>query len=646
MKAEYEKLQKGEISSQNLNTDLDEFNPKIGTPNQAQIIPYDLIEKDSIHIGSYYFGYDFFTQRDTIKFWENLPPPTNYLLGPGDELVVSLWGEAQLRKTYIISRDGTIYDERVGLLSMMGKTIDDSEDFLLNQFGRVFATLKGPKPSTYIDISLGKLRSINVNFVGEVIYPGIYPVHPFSSVITGLIQAGGVDTTGSLRNIQIKRNGKEYALLDLYDYLIKGNLSKNIQLRDQDIVVVPIRQSTITIDSAVVRPGIYEAIPGETVKQIISYSGGFKPNASGTIGLKRIIPFDKRSVTQSSIENYYVDYTNSELLPIQNGDVITAETIFTTLNQVEIIGQVKKPGVYFYYSGMRIKDLIELAGGFNDTSFWKSVYQERGELVRRNPKTRYESVIDINLKNIINGDTAHNVLLQNLDRFVVHANLNFFETENVQILGEVNIPGSYPLISDNETLNSVLNRAGNLTSKALKNGISIYRDKKYIESNKIKEPKIINQDGLTNNIYENNIYENNITSEKVRVAWQNQSITLMPGDSVIVKEITGTVNISGEVYNPGLIEFQEGKSLKYYIDLAGGTTIDGNKNDVIVIYANGLVKPKKLFNSPRIHDGSTIIVNKKAIKEPFDITTFASSMLSIISTTVTILVLSKQLNAG
>jgi len=221
--------------------------PSSDVPREAQIIPYSE-DIDSTDVKQMYFGYNFFVKRDTIKFWENLPTPQNYLLGPGDELTVSLWGQTQLRQNYTISREGKIYDEKVGLLNLTGKTIEEAEKYFLNQFGRVYSTLKTSNPSTYMDVSMGKLKSINVNFVGEINYPGVYPVHPFSTVITGLIQIGGIDTTGSLRNIQIKRNNKVVAEVDLYDYLLKGNFPKDIQLRNQDIVVVPSRSSTIKIE--------------------------------------------------------------------------------------------------------------------------------------------------------------------------------------------------------------------------------------------------------------------------------------------------------------------------------------------------------------------------------------------------------------
>jgi len=607
LKAEYEKSQKGQKQLQ-LPTGVDVgVDPTTGLPRQAQIVPYQPIEiaEDLPEMGLKHFGYDFFTRRDTVAFWENLPTPVNYLLGHGDELVISLWGETQLRETYTISRDGTIYDEKVGLLNLTGKSINVARQYLKDQYGRIYATLKGKKSTTFMDVSLGELRSINVNFVGQVNYPGVYPIHPFSTVITGLIQAGGVDITGSLRKIKIKRDGSTESTVDLYNYFINGEVSSNIQLRDQDIVVIPPRSSVVEIDSAVVNPGIYESTPGETIYDMIQFAGGQKHNASETVGIHKIKPKAERK-NGLIYEAHYVTFESTKLIPANNIDHIDVRHLFRESQQVEIIGQVKVPGSYHYYNGMTFKDLIVLGGGFDDSTFWKSVYQNQAEIIRRNPQTRYDEVINVNLLEIVNGDGKADIFLQNLDRIVIHANLNYFEKENVQILGEVRIPGDYPILQNGESLQSLVNRAGGFTDKSFEDGIEIYRG-------------------------------------SLRVAWKNMDLPLMAGDSIVVREKPGTVFVTGEVYNPGLIEFNSGKSLKNYIDLAGGPTKDGDKNDVIVIYANGEVKPKKRFSSPKVKDGSTVIVNVKESTEPFDPTKFANTTLSLLSSLVTIIVLSKQL---
>ena len=650
MKDEYEKRNRGRTIDSG-SSDFQDIDNIRGAPRNAYVFPYSGKEvKDTVDLTEEHFGYNFFTRRDTIAFWENLPATSNYLLGPGDELIISLWGETQLRKTYIISRQGKIYDDKVGLLSLSGKSLEEAKRYLADQFGRVYATLKGSSPSTFIDVSIGELRSINVNFVGEIKYPGVYPVHPFSTVITGLIQAGGVDTTGSLRNILIRRDNQDYARIDLYNYLLNGDLPENIQLRDQDVVVVPARKVTVKIDSAIFRPGKYELKPNETIAELIDYAGGLTSMASSDISLRRILPIGKRNFNKEAIENYYVNFNNIQLFSVQDGDIVIVHKIFSSIKTVEIIGQVKKPGRYSYFSGMELLDLIKMGGGFQDTTFLKSIYLQRADLVRRNPETRYETLLEIDLNNVVNGGGQAKIKLQNLDRFVVHGNRNFYERENVQITGEVNIPGAYPLITDNETLESIIERSGGLTSKALQNGIAIYRHTKYFEDidvNNFVNPLILSQTREELIINENNLSDKkDDKKDRVRVAWGNMQIALMPGDSIIVKEATNVVNVVGEVYNPGLIEFRGGKSIRYYINSAGGLNQQGNKKGIVIVYANGVVSPKKWYVSPKVKDGSTIIINRKELDGPFDLTQFATNWTSIISSIITTIILSKQISGS
>ena len=599
-------------------------------PREVELNIYEQIELvDSTNLELRFFGYEFFTRRDSIAFWENLPTPSNYLIGDGDEIIISLWGETQIRQSYIISREGNIYDEKVGLLSVSGLNIQEAEKFLKNQFGRVYETINGTNPKTFFNLSLGRLRSINVNFVGEVKYPGLHLIHPFSNLITGLIQVGGVDTTGSLRNIQLKRNNKNIATIDLYDYLLKGNNKNNIQMRDGDVVVVPTRTKTATIKTGTIRPLIYEFKKGESVDDLIEIAGGLVPKASSKIGIERIIPFESRSQNKIAMENYYFDIGNSSQILLQNGDIISILQILESTSYVEIIGQVKKPGKYFFNEGMSVKDLINLSGGFNDTTFSKSVYKKSAQIVRKDPDSRFETVIKINLNDLINNKAASNLVLENLDRLIIHPNLNYYERENVIIDGQVRIPGSYTIMSDNETLDSMINRAGGLTPSAHKNGISIFRLDKYFD---------LVEDNQTQNL-------TYIKNGRIKLAWEDGDVKLMPGDSIIVKESPMTVIVSGKVYNPGLVEFVSGRNLNNYIDLAGGVTTDGDKRNIIIVYSNGVVKPKKWYNSPKIDDGSQIIVNPKPEQEPFNITQFATNWTSIISSMITAVILSRQLGS-
>ncbi len=651
MKAEYEKMKKEQsnilLPGDNQNQ-LELTSPSLGAPNRAIIGLYENQDflNDSLDQSLKHFGYNFFIKRDSVAFWENLPTPKNYLLGPGDELILSLWGETQLRQTYIIDRQGNIYDEKVGLLSMIGKTIEEGEKFIKLKFGKFYSTLQGQNPTTYIDLSLGKLRSINVNFVGEVSFPGVYPVHPFSTLITGLIQAGGIDTTGSLRKIIIRRDqGKKKINFDLYEYILKGNVNIDFQLRDQDIVLVPPRLSTIKIDSAVNRPGIYEFIEGETIKEMIDYAGGLRPEASSSIGLERITPINKRKKFQSLYENYYINY-NSNIVA-QNGDYVTARYINISPSKVEVIGMQDKAYSFNFFEGMTLYNLFDISGLLEEkNNLLKSIYFDNAEIARRDASARYEKINLISLyKFIDNPQEAKNYKLQNLDRLIIHINTNYIQKDPIEISGEIKVPGIYTLSKDEESLLSLLERAGGLSDKALPDGISIYRLKKYYNQLNIEEEfsnSYYNFEENTNT--ENKIFEGD--DNRTRVAWKNNKIILMPGDSVVVKEKTNTINILGEVYNPGLLEFEKNKSLRYYINSAGGITDRGSYDKIIVIYANGVVSPKRWYNSPSIRDGSTIIINRKEEREPFNLTQFATNWSSILSSLITAVILSQQIGSN
>ena len=302
-------------------------------------------------------------------------------------------------------------------------------------------------------------------------------------------------------------------------------------------------------------------------------------------------------------------------------------------NDVEIIGQVKSPGKYYFYDDMTLRDLLSMSIGFEDTTYWKSIFLGKAEIIRLDPKSSTSNVINVNLNDIINSEKDYN--LQSKDKVVIHSNINFFDKKYIKIIGEVNIPGSYPLIKQKETLLSVIQRAGNFTPKALENGITIFRDKKYFQIN----------ENNANYEQNNNLIEQE-NSNKLRVAWSNFSLSLMPGDSIIVKEKPGAIYVLGNVYNPGLIEYRENKKLNYYLGASGGIKENTDKNGIIILKPNGVVVPRKWYSRPTIEDGSTIVVNSKEFSEPINTTQLATSWISIISSMITTILLAQQLQSS
>ena len=553
-----------------------------------------------------HFGYDFFTLRDSIPIWDNLPMPPSYRLGPGDEIIISLWGETQLRSSYTIGRDGMIYIERVGKISLADKSINQAKTYLEKQFQKVYETLKGSRPSTFMDVSLGQLKSINVTFVGEVNLPGIHPVHPFSTVLTSLIQAGGVDTTGSLRNIQIIRGDDDPEEVDLYAFLLSGETGKaNMRLQDNDVIFIPPRSSSIEIDGAIKRPGIYESLPNESVADLVDYAGGLKAKAQHKLAIFRFEPALETSDSQNSANVLYTHRDKAGEIPIHAVRRIRAYSDPDYTKSIYIYGQVKNPGEYGFEKGMDVLSLIKLAGGMFDDTYYQTIYAKRAEIIRRNPESNFPKVIPINLAELKQGNKTQNIELHNWDIMLVRKNQNFTVSKQVQITGEVKIPGVYSLRRPQESLADLLGRAGGYTAKAFVDGVKLYRD-------------------------------------SIQVAIDNFNLSLMDGDSVSVPEHPGVVHVIGEVYNPGYVQYDRGRGLNNYIEAAGGFTLEARKKYITIIYPNGDVKVKNSFIPPRVIEGSLIIVQKSEEKLPFDGTAFLKETASIAASMATIFFIIKS----
>lgn len=567
-------------------------------------VEYDLlipkIPVDTVSQQVKYFGYEFFSRRDTILFWPNISTPENYILGPGDNIEISLWGRAQVNESYVINRDGNIYDKSIGIIHLSSKTLKEARMFLKNRFAQKISSLIGKNPTSFINVTLGELKSINVHFIGNVKLPGVHLVHPMSTITTGLIQAGGIDTTGSLRKIQIHRNGELHREIDFYGYLLDGDISENILLQNDDIVNVPTRISTITIEGEVYRGGKFEALENEELADIVQYAGGLKPNAASEMILQRIIPMDRRSVYLEPVE--YKTITTDQLNTVvnQDGDVLTINSIPEIINEVYISGQVKNPGSYVLTDLMTVKDILIRAGGIEDENYLKSVYLDQIQIIRVDENNEYNTTLELNLKDLLATDKFDKYLLQKDDHIVVHKNIYYQKDNNIQITGEVAVPGTYPITKTDESLREIINRAGGFTDKAFTQGLRINRGDK-------------------------------------RLVWKTLSVALVKGDSIFVPEKPGVVEVQGEVYNPGLISFKKGRSVMSYVNSAGGLTENTNRFNISLVYPNGNVKPVKLIPL-RVTEGCIIIANRKPEKEPFDLGNFLTESLSIMSSVALIYV--------
>jgi protein involved in polysaccharide export with SLBB domain len=546
-----------------------------------------------------HFGYNLFTNRDTISFFENIPLPSNYILGSGDELIVSLWGQVEKEETSIINRDGNIFFEDIGIIELGGLTLDESKIKLKNAFSKTYSTIKNKNPSTFLDISLGELKGLNVHILGFVNSPGVYALHPFSDPFTALFYAGGVDTSGTLRNIEIYRDGKKVVSVDLYNIIFGGSLNKQIRLLDQDIIFVPPRKSKVIINGAVQIPGYFELIESERADDLVNYSGGLTSKASNLITLKRVNSPYKRKNDDLAIDFFLIPIDSLNNFKLQNGDSLGIPLISNYFPTITINGWVKRPGQYPFIKGIDILKLIEMGGGLNDKS-WFLPSQKRLITLKKYNNTK---IITFDYDEIING--GQKIILNPFDEVQVLKNKFNNFNNYVSIKGEIKSEGIYSI--SNRTLKDIINDAGGFTSNAFIDGIELYRD-------------------------------------TLRVGINSLSMIPINGDSLFVPLRPGSVTILGSVNNPGPIAFEKSLSINDFIALAGGYTIYANKKDVFIIYPNGIAKQKTRLSSPKVLEGSTIMVSaSQLVTQQTDYLEVSQQIASIISSLATVaLIISSQ----
>ena len=547
-----------------------------------------------------YFGYNLFTKRDTIPFWQNLPIPINYQLGPGDEIIISLWGESNGYEQKTINRDGEVYIEKIGILNLGGKSLLEAKKYITNKYAKIYSTLLSENQKSFIDVTLGELKSLNVHFVGYVNIPGVHMIHPFSNVITGLTQAGGVDINGSLRNVQIIRNGEIFGTKDMYTYLSTGKALTDIRLLDQDIVLLPARKSTIAITGRVKSPGYYESNGNMNLSDLIKLSGGIDFLSSDYIFLFR----------KKIGESYIIKNENLSDLTLIDGDSIHLSTKPNIKKYIQVSGHVRNPGKYPFNKNISLKNLYNATMTQTDSYFDENIDFEKISIFRKDNTSSATQEFIVGLNNGIE--------LKNGDH-IIFKKLRSFDKKTVVISGEINRPGRY-LISPSTSLADMIKTAGGFTVNALDEGVEIFRD-------------------------------------SLKIGWNNDSFYLQNSDSLHVMEKSGLVEIKGEVNVPGYLNYKKGLTIKDYIDKAGGFNSFAETRDVYIIYPNGMAEQNSRLFSPKVKEGSIIVINQRTItgiskrSGAFEILSAITSQAGNIATTLLTLMLlvnqvSTSSNAG
>ncbi|MEE0234724.1 MAG: SLBB domain-containing protein, partial [Bacteroidales bacterium] len=399
------------------------------------------------------FGHNIFSNRKlTFAPSLNIPTPENYRLGAGDEIIIDVWGsnEATIRQT--ISPDGFINIPNLGVLSLNGMTVKEAEKYLRRKLSQIYP-VDGEEAASDFKLTLGSIRTIQVNVTGEVEVPGTYSISSLSNVYNALYLAGGINELGSLRKVQLVRNGKQKAEVDLYDFILNGVLPDGIILQDGDVINVPLYGSLVNIEGSVKRPMYYEMKEGETVQDILDYSGGFAGDAYRS---------NVNIVRQNGIEYqvYTVDSPLFSAFILKDGDAVTVGALIDRYeNRLEVKGAVYRPGIYQLGDGIRtVSELIAKADGLKGDAFTARalIHREREDLTLE--------VISVDVKAILAGQ-APDVLLQRNDILYIPSIYDLNDVGTITIEGEVASPGTF-VFEDNMTIEDLIMQAGGLLESA------------------------------------------------------------------------------------------------------------------------------------------------------------------------------------
>lgn len=481
------------------------------------------------------FGKNIFNQKN-LSFLPNMniPTPEDYKLGPGDEIVIDIWGASQASLQQIISPEGSIVVDRLGPVYLNGMTIREANSYIQQKFSSVYSGIGNEGGSSQIKLTLGQIRTIQINILGEVAVPGTYALSSLSSVFHALYNAGGINDIGSLRSIQLYRKGKLIKTIDIYQYLLNGNASGETRLMDGDIIMVPPYISLVEIVGKIKRPMFYEMTVTETLSDLIKYSGGFTGDAyKDKIDITRKTgKYDKAyTVSSKDFENFILDDKDS---------IFVSAGLNQFDNRVEIKGAVFRPGYYEVGEQIKtIKNLIEKAGGIKENAFLNRAIltRERADLTRE--------TVPINLKNLLDGRTA-DINLKKNDMLLIASDSVLVELGSFTIYGDVQTPGEYDY-AEGTSIEDLIIKAGGLLNSASLAKVDVSR--------RIVDPLSIESPNVIADIYTFSIKDGLVVDGP-------PDFVLSPYDQVYVRRSPGyieqrNIEIAGEVLFPGRYALKE-----------------------------------------------------------------------------------------
>lgn len=545
IKKQYEQ-QMGRDSVNMQGTELNEARLREEIKDETTVLTDNQPTKEELVKEDQVFGRNIFNTRNlTFEPNNNMATPPNYQLGPGDEVIIDIWGASQTSIRQTITPDGTINMQELGPIYLSGMTVEEANRFLKNKLGTVFSN-----ENNQIQVTLGNTRTIQINIMGEVVQPGTYALSAFSTVFHALYRAGGVNDIGSLRDVQLVRNGKKIASVDVYDFIMQGKVKDDIRLQEGDVIIVPAYDMLVKMSGNVKRPMKFEMKKDETLAALIKYAGGFNADAYSK---------SVRMVRQNGMEYEVktVDEMDYSVCQLRDGDVVTVGAILNRFtNKVEIKGAVYRPDIYALDGKVNtVRALIEKAQGLMDDAFTNRAVLQR----QRDDLT--SEILSVDVKALMNG-TIPDIPLRKNDVLYIPSIHDLQDLGSVTIYGEVTKPDEYPY-ADNMTLEDLIIQAGGLKEAASTVRVDVSR--------RIKDTKSVNSTDSIGQMFSFALKDGFVIDGQ-------PGFVLQPYDQVFVRRSPGyqtqqNVTIQGEVIFGGTYTLtSKAERLSDLVKKAGGVT--------------------------------------------------------------------------
>ena len=472
-----------------------------------------------------YFGMSLFYNKSRRLTFEpnlNLATPSSYVLGAGYMLYIDIYGQSERYYEANVTPEGNLILENIGPISVAGLTIEEASKLIKSRLSRYFTDLSGSNPTTFLQVSLGNIRTIQVHLVGELRLPGTFTLSAFSTVFNALYAAGGPNENGTMRKVKLIRDNKQIAETDLYDFLVRGQANLDFRLQDQDVILVAPFYGRVEMRGEVKHPAIFEIKEDETFQDLLLYTGGFTDNA-----FKERVSVIRNTGSEKAVSDVYSDQFS--LFSVKGGDLYTVGTVLDRyVNRIQIKGAVFREGNYALSEGLTLLGLIDKAEGLRGEAYLQSasILRTRDDLTTE--------MVQVNLREILAGNEK-DVPLQAEDIVRISSIYDLQEEFYVKITGEVQKPGIYPYAS-NMTVEDLIVAAGGLRESASASNIEVARRAQDTSAGEVSEiiPVHINED----------------------LSFSQESTTLQPFDNVLIRRKPNytqdmIVHVDGQVNSPG-----------------------------------------------------------------------------------------------